>query len=63
MQPPPENESDLLRSDKDGVATLTLNRPAARNALSQALMEALLAELDATARDASTRPPSRELIM
>jgi len=55
VQPTPENESDLLRSDKDGVATLTLNRPAARNALSQALMEALLAELDATARDASVR--------
>ncbi|MBL8653042.1 MAG: enoyl-CoA hydratase/isomerase family protein, partial [Alphaproteobacteria bacterium] len=31
----------LLRSDKDGVATLTLNRPDARNALSVALMTAL----------------------
>ena len=33
------NEPILLRSDKDGVATLTLNRPEARNALSQALMD------------------------
>lgn len=33
--------SILLRSDKDGVATLTLNRPDARNALSVALMTAL----------------------
>jgi enoyl-CoA hydratase/carnithine racemase len=41
----------LLRSDHDGIATLTLNRPAARNALSHALMGALQAELDAIARD------------
>lgn len=31
----------LLRTDKDGVATLTLNRPQARNALSVGLMTAL----------------------
>ena len=31
----------LLRADHDGVATLTLNRPQARNALSLALLEAL----------------------
>ena len=37
----------LLRRDADGVAWLTLNRPAARNALSLALMEALVAEIDA----------------
>jgi len=34
-------DSVLLRSDHGGVATLTLNRPAARNALSVALMTAL----------------------
>ena len=34
----PANEQMLLRADKDGVTTLTLNRPQARNALSQALM-------------------------
>ncbi len=36
---------DLLRRDAGGVAWLTLNRPAARNALSLGLMEALDAEL------------------
>jgi enoyl-CoA hydratase/carnithine racemase len=35
----------LLRRDADGIAWLTLNRPAARNALSMGLMEALDAEL------------------
>jgi enoyl-CoA hydratase/carnithine racemase len=35
----------LLRRDTDGVAWLTLNRPASRNALSTGLMEALDAEL------------------
>jgi enoyl-CoA hydratase/carnithine racemase len=39
------SDSDLLRRDHDGVAWLTLNRPAARNALSLALMEALLGEI------------------
>ncbi len=45
----------LLRQDHDGVATLTLNRPAARNALSLALMAALQAELDAIEADGATR--------
>ena len=35
----------LLRHECDGIATLTLNRPAARNALSIRLMQALDAEL------------------
>jgi enoyl-CoA hydratase/carnithine racemase len=43
----------LLRHDSDAIATLTLNRPAARNALSMGLMEALDAELSAIATDAS----------
>jgi enoyl-CoA hydratase/carnithine racemase len=38
-------EDCLLRQDQEGVARLTLNRPAQRNALSLALMEALDAEL------------------
>ena len=33
----------ILWSESDGVATLTLNRPEARNALNTALAEALLA--------------------
>jgi enoyl-CoA hydratase/carnithine racemase len=49
------NEPILLRSDRDGVATLTLNRPEARNALSQALMERMIAELGAIAKAASVR--------
>jgi enoyl-CoA hydratase/carnithine racemase len=55
VQSTAKNESDLLRSDNDSIATLTLNRPEARNALSQALMERLLAELDAIAADDSIR--------
>jgi enoyl-CoA hydratase/carnithine racemase len=45
----------VLRNDRDGVATLTLNRPAQRNALSVALMAALQAELDAIASDRSVK--------
>jgi enoyl-CoA hydratase/carnithine racemase len=45
----------LLRYDSDHIATLTLNRPAARNALSMGLMEALDAELAAIAEDPAIR--------
>ncbi len=45
----------LLRRDHDAIATLTLNRPAARNALSLGLMEALDAELAAIGDDPSVR--------
>jgi enoyl-CoA hydratase/carnithine racemase len=48
-------ETVLLREDRDGVAELTLNRPAARNALSEALLDALTAELDRIAQDRSIR--------
>jgi enoyl-CoA hydratase/carnithine racemase len=41
----------LLRHDDGAIATLTLNRPATRNALSMGLMEALDAELGAIASD------------
>jgi 1,4-dihydroxy-2-naphthoyl-CoA synthase len=41
----------LLRHDQDRIATLTLNRPAARNALSMGLMAALDAELTAIEAD------------
>jgi enoyl-CoA hydratase/carnithine racemase len=44
--------TDILhRHDTDGIATLTLNRPAARNALSMGLMEALDAQLAAIGED------------
>ena len=45
----------LLRHDTGGVATLTLNRPQARNALSMALMAALKTELDTIDADDTTR--------
>jgi enoyl-CoA hydratase/carnithine racemase len=48
-------EPVLLRSDRDGVALLTLNRPRQYNALSSALLEALHSELDAIAADESVR--------
>jgi enoyl-CoA hydratase/carnithine racemase len=45
----------LLRGDRDGVRTLTLNRPDQFNALSEALIDELRAALDATARDPDVR--------
>lgn len=45
----------LLRADADGIARLTLNRPAARNGLSLALMQALRAALAAIAADPAVR--------
>jgi len=45
----------LLREDCGGVATLTLNRPAQFNALSESLIAALQRELDELARDDSVR--------
>ena len=45
----------LLREDAGGVATLTLNRPGARNALSMTLMETLQAVLDAIREDPTVR--------
>lgn len=45
----------LLRETRAGVTTLTLNRPAARNALSTGLMTELQAALDAAADDPHTR--------
>jgi enoyl-CoA hydratase/carnithine racemase len=45
----------LLREDKAGVTTLTLNRPRQYNALSEAMLAALQAELEAIAGDDSIR--------
>ena len=46
----------LLRSrDARGVITLTLNRPQAFNALSEAMLSALQTELDAIAQDGTAR--------
>ena len=45
----------LLREDQGGVATLTINRPAARNALSMEFLNSLQSELDAISSDASVK--------
>ncbi|HEY4252523.1 MAG TPA: enoyl-CoA hydratase [Roseomonas sp.] len=48
-------DAPLLRTDGSGIARLTLNRPAARNGLSLALMRELRAALAAIADDAAVR--------
>lgn len=45
----------LLREDADGIATLTLNRPEARNPLSEAMLSALSETLAAIAADQKVR--------
>ena len=49
------NEAVLLRDDRDGVATLTLNRPDKFNALSSELMGAVQDQLDALMDDRSIK--------
>jgi enoyl-CoA hydratase/carnithine racemase len=55
--PAPQQAEALIRRDRDarGVVTLTLNRPQAFNALSEALLEALQRELDTLETDESAR--------
>lgn len=48
-------EPVLLRADEGGVATLTLNRPARFNALSEELLDALQGEFDRMAGEGSLR--------
>jgi enoyl-CoA hydratase/carnithine racemase len=59
MSAPARSETDpeniLQRNDQDGITTLTLNRPAARNSLSGSMLTALEANLDAIAADQSAR--------
>jgi enoyl-CoA hydratase/carnithine racemase len=51
-----ESDSAIVqRDDRDGIAFVTLNRPAARNALSAAMIEALTQTLSAIAGDKSVR--------
>lgn len=45
----------LLRHDAQGITTLTLNRPAQFNALSEAMLAALQAQLDALEQDPQVR--------
>lgn len=48
-------EPVLLRRDDTGVATLTMNRPAQRNALSRELLDALHDQLDDIAADPAVK--------
>lgn len=48
-------EPILLREDRDGIATLTLNRPSQWNALSGALLTALQATWDGMGQDPGVR--------
>lgn len=52
---PHPDTAPLLRDDRDGIATLALNRPEARNALSLALIEALAEALGAIGKDRGVR--------
>jgi enoyl-CoA hydratase/carnithine racemase len=52
---PMSDEILVLRHDRDGLATLTLNRPGARNALSVGMMSALQAAFDTIAADKNVR--------
>ena len=49
------DDAPVLRTDADGIATLILNRPRSRNALSSGTMAALQAEIDSIAGDPSVR--------
>ena len=49
------NEPPLLRDDSNGIATLTMNRPAARNTLSREMLDMWLHELGAIATDDAVR--------
>ena len=49
------NDDVLIRTNASGIATLTLNRPEARNALSTGLMAALQTELDQISSDRHIR--------
>jgi enoyl-CoA hydratase/carnithine racemase len=55
MLQPTSNESVLLRQDANGVVTLTLNRPAELNPLSEEMLAELQSALDGIAMDESVR--------
>ena len=52
---PKSDESILLREDRDGVCTLTLNRPTQMNLLTTEMLEALQEAFDAIAGDRRVR--------
>jgi enoyl-CoA hydratase/carnithine racemase len=52
---PQAEQPVLLREDRDGVATLTMNRPQQMNLLTGEMLAALQGAFDAIAKDASVR--------
>lgn len=50
MLPVIKNEDILLREDRGAIAVLTLNRPEARNCLSEAMLTALLSQFEGISR-------------
>ena len=52
---PQAEQPVLLREDRDGVATLTLNRPQQMNLLTSAMLDALQDALDRIAKNESVR--------
>jgi enoyl-CoA hydratase/carnithine racemase len=52
---PQSEQPPLLREDRDGIATLTLNRPQQMNLLTSEMLSALQSAFDAIAKDASVR--------
>lgn len=55
MTPHPEGMSELLWSQDSGVATLTLNRPERRNAITRTMLAELLFAVEACALDEAVR--------
>lgn len=53
LAPAPDTPSIVTRTEVDGVVTLTLNRPAARNSLSRGLMSALQESFEAITKSAA----------
>ena len=52
---PKNQEPVLLREDREGICTLTLNRPAQMNLLTAEMLNALQVSLDQVAKDESVR--------
>jgi enoyl-CoA hydratase/carnithine racemase len=52
---PKAEESILLREDRDGICTLTLNRPAQMNLLTSEMLDALQEAFDSLFQDRKTR--------
>ena len=53
LAPIRDTPSVVTRTEADGVVTLTLNRPAARNSLSRGLMSALQESFEAITKSAA----------